>query len=68
MSAIEGDALFHKKYPGPQHKYNLKYLELCRPKTPIYVNLSKSVGRDNKTKNSTSVTSVKKNEGRKLGP
>lgn len=50
MSCIEGEALADKKLPGPQHyklnneksQYNLKFLNLCRPKTPLFVLMGKS--------------------------
>ena len=48
VCAIEGEAQYRKKDPGPQHKYNLDQKILSkRPKTPFYVKMSKSCGRIN---------------------
>jgi len=70
MSCIEGEALADRRLPGPQHKYNLKYIELLRPKTPSYVRMNKSVGRDGHGLGTTSSKSLKpsKSNGKRLGP
>lgn len=45
ISEIEGEALAKRKLPGPLHKYKNNFLDKCRPKTPNYVKMSKSLGR-----------------------